>query len=72
MPTNRHLKFFAFILLLTVHPSISLAAQFKCIRVHDGDTFKVTGSGNEITVRLVGIDAPETSKKKLEPGQTRC
>ena len=34
-----------------------------------GDTIKITGSSGEITVRLVGIDAPETSKKKHEPGQ---
>jgi endonuclease YncB( thermonuclease family) len=45
------------------------AGQFKCTRVSDGDTIKVTGGGNEITVRLVGIDAPETSKRKHEPGQ---
>ena len=35
----------------------------------DGDTVKITGNGEKITVRLVGIDAPETSKKKNQPGQ---
>jgi len=61
------------LLLIIIFPSVivlqSIAAQFKCIRVYDGDTIKVTGDGNEITVRLVGIDAPETSKQKHEPGQ---
>ena len=38
-------------------------------RVTDGDTIKVTGDGSKITIRLVGIDAPETSKKKHESGQ---
>jgi endonuclease YncB( thermonuclease family) len=48
---------------------LSYADQFKCTRVSDGDTIKVTGSVNKITIRLVGIDAPETSRKKHEPGQ---
>ncbi|MDB4442217.1 thermonuclease family protein [bacterium] len=52
-----------------VLPAISIAGQFKAIRVTDGDTIKVTGDGSKITIRLVGIDAPETSKKKNEPGQ---
>ena len=35
----------------------------------DGDTIKVSGNGSKITIRLVGIDAPETSKRKNESGQ---
>lgn len=50
-------------------PTISLAGLFKVVRVYDGDTVKVAGHDIEIKVRLVGIDAPETSKKKREPGQ---
>ena len=49
--------------------SLSLAGQFKITRVYDGDTVKAQGNDIEITVRLVGIDAPETSKKKRDPGQ---
>jgi endonuclease YncB( thermonuclease family) len=69
MLKNRYWKIFALIFILAAHPFISLAGQYKCTRVYDGDTIKVTGSGGEITIRLVGIDAPETSKKKHEPGQ---
>lgn len=47
----------------------TLAGQFKVIRVTDGDTIKVDGNNIKMTVRLVGIDAPETSKKKNQPGQ---
>ena len=49
--------------------SVSSADQFKVTSVYDGDTLKAESQGYEITVRLVGIDAPETSKKKNEPGQ---
>lgn len=47
----------------------SNAGQFKVTRVTDGDTIKVRGASSEATIRLVGIDAPETSKSKREPGQ---
>jgi endonuclease YncB( thermonuclease family) len=63
---NQHLRI---VLILLVLPAISFAGQFKVTRVVDGDTIKVSGSGSTITVRLVGIDAPETSKRKNEPGQ---
>ena len=45
------------------------AGQFKVIRVYDGDTFKASGHDIDINVRLVGIDTPETSKQKNNPGQ---
>ena len=45
------------------------AGQFKVTRVYDGDTVKVEGHDVETKVRLVGIDAPEASRKKREPGQ---
>ncbi|MFC1577626.1 thermonuclease family protein [Thermodesulfobacteriota bacterium] len=56
------------VFLVTFSP-ISFASQFKCTRVTDGDTIKVSNNGTTTTIRLVGIDAPETSKKKNEPGQ---
>ena len=60
---------FAGIILLVVSAN-SFAGQFTVTRVTDGDTIKVSGNGeSKITVRLVGIDAPETSKKKNKPGQ---
>ncbi len=57
------------IVLILIIPSISPAGQFKVTRVYDGDTLKAHGHDIEIKVRLVGIDAPETSKKKGHPGQ---
>ena len=66
---RRH-KFTLFLLALTlIIPSISSAGQFKITRVYDGDTVKAYGHDIEIKVRLVGIDAPETSRKKGESGQ---
>ena len=55
--------------ILLILPSLSIAGQFRVVRVYDGDTLKAVGHDIEIKVRLVGIDAPETSKKKNEPGQ---
>jgi micrococcal nuclease len=60
---------FAAFLLFFLFPIESLAGQFKVTRVYDGDTIKAEGHDIEIMVRLVGIDAPETSRKKHEPGQ---
>jgi len=57
------------LLFLLLFPGELLAGQFKVTRVYDGDTVKAEGCGIEIMVRLVGIDAPETSRKKHEPGQ---
>jgi endonuclease YncB( thermonuclease family) len=55
--------------LLLLLPTLSLAGEFKVTRVYDGDTIKAQGHGIEIKVRLVGIDAPEASRKKRDPGQ---
>ena len=60
-----HVILFFFLAL----PVLTHAGQYKVIRVYDGDTLKAVGNGVEIKVRLVGIDAPETSKKKYKPGQ---
>ena len=47
----------------------SEAGQFQVTRVYDGDTFKAVGHDIEIKVRMAGIDTPETSKRKNQPGQ---
>ena len=57
------------LVLLVCWPSISSAGLFKVVRVYDGDTVKAVGHDIEIKVRLVGIDAPETSKGKRKAGQ---
>jgi len=62
-------KFPLLITLLLFLPALSLAGQFKVTRVYDGDTVKAQGHDITIKVRLVGIDAPETSKQKGSPGQ---
>ena len=63
---------FAVFSIFLVLPLFSFADQFKVIHVYDGDTIKVTENGNEIIIRLVGIDAPEISKKKHLPGMPFC
>ena len=55
--------------ILVGFPAVSTAGLFKVVRVYDGDTIKAVGYDIEIKVRLVGIDAPETSKGKRKPGQ---
>ena len=63
------LKNSAFVIAIIIVPVIVFAAQYKCTRVTDGDTITVTQNGFKTTIRLVGIDAPEKSRKKHEPGQ---
>jgi endonuclease YncB( thermonuclease family) len=56
--------------VIIVLPNQSFANQYKATRVVDGDTLKATSeSGQKITVRLVGIDAPELGRGKRKPGQ---
>jgi len=55
-----------FILACSTEPH---AAQLKCTRVTDGDTITVATDGQKYTIRLVGIDAPEKSHGKHQPGQ---
>ena len=50
-------------------PTFAFADQFKITKVYNGNTVKAVGREIEIEVRLVGIDTPEISKKKREPGQ---
>ncbi len=58
-----------FILTILVLPAFLSATEDKVSRVIDGDTIEVRKASTKVTIRLVGIDAPETSKKKHEPGQ---
>jgi endonuclease YncB( thermonuclease family) len=57
------------ITIFFILPNLCFAGQFKVTRVTDGDTINVVGNGKKEIIRLVGIDAPETSKKKRQPGQ---
>lgn len=59
-------------LLVLIGAPCSSAADppaYNAIRVYDGDTILVQGSSGRETIRLLGIDAPETSKGKGKPGQ---
>ena len=66
--TVRQKTVFLIIFLLTL-ATTAHAGAFKVTWVYGGDTIKVQGHDAEIKVRLMGIDAPEMSKKKGEPGQ---
>ena len=66
---TRALKALVLIVAIFIFPVIVLAGQFKCTRVTDGDTITVVTDGQKVTIRLVGIDAPEKSRKKHDPGQ---
>ena len=66
---NRYSGFIAVVVFLLAVSGNSLTGEFRVTRVSDGDTVKVPGNGGNMIVRLVGIDAPESSKKKNQPGQ---
>ena len=48
--------------------NIPKSPKYRVTRVFDGDSILVKGQGLTLSVRLVGIDAPETSKRG-NPGQ---
>jgi endonuclease YncB( thermonuclease family) len=60
---------FLAVLFICIASLSAQAEQFKVIRVADGDTLTILQQGQKVRVRLVGIDAPETSKSKRDPGQ---
>lgn len=66
---NRYSGIIVVVVFLLTISANSLAGQFKVTRVTDGDTVKIADNGVKMKIRLVGIDAPETSKKKNQPGQ---
>ena len=67
-----HMPALIWVIALLVFPYFSFADQYKCSRVVDGDTIQVDNNGNQLIIRLVGIDAPELPKKKNLPGQPFC
>ena len=50
-------------------PITVFAGQYQVSRVIDGDTIRVRDGDARLVIRLVGIDAPEASHGKNEPGQ---
>ena len=56
-------------LLLLRSTGICIAGEYQVSRVVDGDTIILNNGTSKITIRLAGIDAPEISHAKHEPGQ---
>jgi len=69
LPTKRFILFITILTLIISTPVFLFAGQYKVFRVIDGDTFTVKHGSVKITVRLVGIDAPENSNNKRRDGQ---
>ena len=57
------------VLNVLILPALVLAGQYEVYRIVDGDTFIVKHGSVKLTIRLVGIDAPEVSTKKHMQGQ---
>ena len=65
----RFFSFLAAIIIFLALAFLSFAGQLNVVRVDDGDTITVFENGQKVTIRLVGIDAPEISGIKHVPGQ---
>jgi endonuclease YncB( thermonuclease family) len=66
---RRSVLFIAIVAFLFVNSAYTFAGQYEVTRVSDGDTIQVMAGGTKTTIRLVGIDAPEVSHSKNQPGQ---
>jgi micrococcal nuclease len=53
----------------TSEPSPARSEAVPVVRVVDGDTIQVRREGRDVTVRLIGIDAPEVGRYR---GQAEC
>ncbi|WP_419662718.1 thermonuclease family protein [Desulfosarcina variabilis] len=60
---------FLFLLLFFLSFAIDYAEFYQVLRVYDGDTITILNAGQKQSIRLVGIDTPEKTRKKNEPGQ---
>ena len=69
IPHRHKLGFLAFITVFFSYTVVLYAGEYQVSRVIDGDTIEVKKGATKLIVRLVGIDAPEASRKKHEPGQ---
>ena len=59
----------SFLILIILSYETVQAETDKVIRVYDGDTITIFMAGQKQSIRLVGIDTPEKSRKKNKPGQ---
>jgi endonuclease YncB( thermonuclease family) len=68
-PKRRPILFITILTLFISNASFLFAGQYPVYLVIDGDTFIVKHGSVKITIRLVGIDAPEISTSKHRDGQ---
>ena len=68
-PRRRSVLLITILTLFIFNASLSFAGQYKVARITDGDTIQVIADGRKTTIRLVGMDAPEVSHAKNQPGQ---
>ena len=69
-PYEGNMKQIILIFLIVTFITLPISAgQFRIIKVSDGDTVLAVGHDITIKVQLIGIDAPETGKRKNDPGQ---
>ena len=62
---KKHLKPLSFVFILTLLSSSLHAQQTTTVtRIIDGDTLKVRYWGKEESIRLIGIDTPESRANK--------
>jgi len=69
LKTKSILQLVSALLVILTTAIVAHAGEYQVSRVVDGDTLEVKKGAIKLTVRLVGIDAPEESHKKNEPGQ---
>jgi micrococcal nuclease len=66
------IKTLSFIFILTLLSSSSHAQQTTTVtRIVDGDTLKVRYWGKEESIRLIGIDTPESRVNKKAKGDAK-
>jgi micrococcal nuclease len=65
---------FLLITLLIISPTLTIAGQYKVVRVVDGDTIVIRYSGKYEKVRLLCVDTPESvhpdKKQNIPMGKT--
>jgi endonuclease YncB( thermonuclease family) len=71
IPGTWKINFPSFLLIFALFllPCPSLAGQYEVYRVVNGDTFIVKQGSVKLTIRLIGIDAPEMSTRLHQLGQ---
>ena len=70
MATRRESCFLSILTVATIlWASLSAAAQFQVVRVINGNTIAVGRGYNSHALRLAGIDVPEVSHGRNDPGQ---